>query len=255
MRDEIFPMLVVDAGNTSVKVAVVERPGGKPRLLGTLDHRHASRARFLRRSVQARAAFAASVVPATNDVLCRAWPSMSLVGPDTVLNFRCAVDRSTVGADRLANMAEAARRFGSNVLVADFGTAATFDLLDARGCFAGGAITPGLRMMAGALHQGTAQLPFAALRAPRRYAGRNTAEALQAGVAGGWAGLVRHLVAQLAPRGTRLVFTGGDARLAARLTGFKPVIDPLWTLRGVAVLGELSACDPISRQARKGRQQ
>lgn len=254
MRNEIFPMLVVDAGNTSVKFAVVPRRGAKPVVLGSVDHGQAGRIGDFSRAARARTVFGSSVVPAVAAELRRRCPELRLAGPETSLNFACSVDRSTVGADRLANMAEAARRFGKNVLVADFGTAATFDLLDERGCFAGGAIAPGLPMMARSLQRGTAQLPAPVLRVPRRYVGRNTAEALQAGVAGGWAGLVRHLVAQLAARGTRLVFTGGDARLAARLTGLKPVIDPLWTLRGVAVLGELAARHPISRQARKGRQ-
>lgn len=241
MRDEIFPMLVVDAGNTSVKAALVVREGGKPRLLDSLDHRNARRIRDHFQSAKPRSAFAVSVAPEVTAVLRRACPGMQFVAPDSPLNCGCVVDRKTVGADRLANMAEAARRFGRRVVVADFGTAATFDLLDQDGIFAGGAIAPGLGMMAGALRSGTAQLPETVIGVPHRYAGRNTAEALRAGVAGGYAGLVRHLVAELSDRGTRLVFTGSDAPIVARLTGLDAVIDPLWTLRGVAVLGALTA--------------
>jgi type III pantothenate kinase len=241
MSDGIFPMLVVDAGNSAIKVALVARAGARPRVLSSMPHREAARLRALCRTERPISVWASCVVPAVGDALRRAWPSLRLIGPETRLGFRCAVDRSTVGADRLANMAQAACAYGGRVLVADFGTAATFDLLDAAGCFAGGAIAPGLGMFAGALRQGTAQLPPAELRLPRTFAGRNTAEALRAGVAGGYAGLVHHVVANLAERGTRLVFTGGDARSVARLTGLEATIDPLWTLRGIAVIGGLSA--------------
>lgn len=241
MSDGIFPMLVVDAGNSAIKVATVARSGARPRVLCTLAHREAGGLRALCRSERPGSVWASCVVPAVGDALRRACPSVRLIGPETRLGFRCAVDRSTVGADRLANMAEAARRFGSNVLVADFGTAATFDLLDAAGCFAGGAIAPGLGMFAEALHRGTAQLPPSKLLPPRTFAGKNTAAALRAGVAGGYAGLVRHVVANLAGGGTRLVFTGGDARSVARLTGLSVTVDPLWTLRGIAAIGGLSA--------------
>ena len=142
-------------------------------------------------------------------------------------------------------MAEAWGRYGRNVIVADFGTAATFDVLDNRGRFAGGAIAPGLRTIAQSLSAGTAQLPVADLRAPRRAAGRNTDEALRAGVAGGYAGMVLHLLNSLdARRNKHIVFTGGDAATVARLTRLKIPVDPLWTLRGIAAIGEASLRAP-----------
>lgn len=157
------------------------------------------------------------------------------------MNFPTPVDRRTVGADRLANMAEAARRFGRNVIVADFGTAATFDLLDARGRFAGGAIAPGLQTLAHSLSRKTAQLPVIEAGAPKTFIGRNTRAALRAGVCGGYAGLVTHLLARLGAGKKRVIFTGGDAGAVAKLVPHKVVIDPLWTLRGVAVLAASKA--------------
>jgi pantothenate kinase type III len=82
------------------------------------------------------------------------------------------------------------------------------------------------------------------LRPPRRAAGRTTREALRAGVVGGYAGLVTHLLRQFPAK--HVVFTGGDARLVAKLTGVKAAVDPLWTLKGIAALGALNA-----REARK----
>ena len=234
-------MLVIDAGNTSVKFARVARRHATPRLLATVATAQLAPARVkavVRRSGCA-SAMASCVVPAIRKVLRAGCPSLAFVGKSSPLNFPTAVDRGTVGADRLANMAEAVCRFGKSALVADFGTAATFDLLDGRGCFAGGAIAPGLRVMVKALSEETAQLPITKLAPPRRAAGRNTQEALRSGVAGGYVGLVRHLLRELPAK--HVVFTGGDAALVAKLTGLKVIIDPLWTLKGVSVLGDLAA--------------
>lgn len=235
---KLYPMLVIDAGNTSVKFARVARRHAMPRLLASVPTTRLAPARvksLVRRSGCA-SAMASCVVPDLRKILRAGCPFVSFVGQSTRLNFPTKVDRRTVGADRLANMAEAARRFGKGALVADFGTAATFDLLDGRGCFAGGAIAPGLRMLSESLAAKTALLSAIAATPPKLFAGRNTREALRAGVVGGYAGLVRHLLRQLPAR--RIVFTGGDARAVAKLAGVKAVIDPLWTLKGVAALAD-----------------
>jgi type III pantothenate kinase len=254
-QPSLHPMLVADAGNSSVKFAVVTRPGRHPRLAARIANEDltASRVRSLVRTSGARTVTAASVVPAIARVLAEASPHIALIGPDTPLNFRCLTDRRVTGADRLANMAAAASRHGGGVIVADFGTAATFDALDAGGSFVGGAIAPGLRAMGRALASGTALLPDTAPAPPRRMAGRNTGEALRAGVVGGYSGLVRHILDALTGevfgrRKPQLVFTGGDAAEVARLTGLTATVDPLWTLRGIAVLGE-AALREASKQA------
>lgn len=242
----LYPMLVIDAGNTSVKFARVARRHATPRVLATIatPRLTAARVKAIARRSGCASACASCVVPAARKILRAGISSISFIGKSTRLGFPTAIDRNTVGADRLANMAEAARRFGKDALVADFGTAATFDLLDARGSFAGGAIAPGLRVLASALSGRTAQLPVSELAPTRRAAGRNTREALRSGVAGGYAGMVGHLLRALPAK--HVVFTGGDAKLVAKLTGRQVTTDPLWTLRGISVLG-----DPGAREASK----
>lgn len=243
----IYPMLVADAGNTSVKFAVVGKTGAKPRLLDVMPTKYltGSRVRALWIKSRARTAAASCVVPKVARILQTGCPAIHLVGGKSALNFSTMVDLRTIGADRLANVAEAALRFGKNTIVADFGTAATFDVLDSHGCFVGGAIAPGLRTMAATLTAKTAQLPAAELRHSARATGRNTREALRSGIGGGYAGMVLHLLASLTaenfPRGRpHILFTGGDAATVAKLCGLKPLTDPAWTLRGTAFLGELA---------------
>lgn len=235
---QLYPMLVIDAGNTSVKFARVAQGHAMPRLLASVATTRLTPARvksLVRRS-GCGSATVSCVVPALRGILRAGCPFLSFIGKSTLLDFPTLVDRDTVGADRLANMAEASRRFGRSTLVADFGTAATFDLLDGRGRFAGGAIAPGLGVLSGSLSAKTALPSAINATAPKSFAGRNTREALRAGVLGGYAGMVRHLLRQFPCE--RIVFTGGDARTVAKLAGVKAVIDRLWTLKGVAALAD-----------------
>lgn len=234
-------MLVIDAGNTSVKFARVARCHAVPRIVANVPTPRltTSRVKTIARRASCASAWASCVVPAIRNILREGCPSIAFIGQSSPLNFPTDVERRTVGVDRLANMAEAARRFGKNVLVADFGTAATFDWLDANGSFAGGAIAPGLSMVAASLAKNTAQLPVIEMKAPKTFAGRTTREALRAGVVGGYAGLVTHLLRQFPA--THVVFTGGNAKLVAKSTGVKAMVDPLWTLKGVSVIAGLAA--------------
>lgn len=237
----IYPMMVVDAGNTCVKFARIARRAASPRVFAIVPAASlgAARVKTLRKKSGCRTAVASCVTKSAARALRSGCPGIIFIDKSTALNFAAGVDRLTVGADRLANMAEAARRFGKSATVCDFGTAATFDVLDGRGRFAGGAIAPGVRALAAALAEAAARLPVADLVAPRRWTGRNTRDALRSGVAGGYAGLVLHLLRRLPSK--HVVFTGGDARLVAKLTGLEVVIDPLWTLRGIAALGDIAA--------------
>lgn len=239
-KSALYPLLVIDAGNTAVKFAVVNRQGGRPQLVSTCPTAKLTPSRvqsILRQSGATRAA-AASVVPTVTKKLRTVQPKIFLVDRQSSLGFVTLVDRRTVGADRLANMAEAFRRYGQSVLVADFGTAATFDVLDERGVFAGGAIAPGVRAFAASLTARTAQLPLVDITKPPGHAGRHTLEAINAGLGHGYTGLVRHILAAPEFSAKHLVFTGGDAALVKNLTGLRATADPLWTLRGIAALAD-----------------
>jgi type III pantothenate kinase len=143
----------------------------------------------------------------------------------------------TIGPDRLANAVAARRRFGVPVVVLDFGTAVTFDVIDARGCYVGGIIAPGLSAMTDYLHERTALLPRIRIREVRRAIGRSTEEAMLVGAVHGYRGLVRGLLAELqrelgVPR-LAVVATGGYAALIARRLPEIAVVDPGLTLEGL----------------------
>jgi type III pantothenate kinase len=143
----------------------------------------------------------------------------------------------TIGADRLANALAAKALVGAPVVVVDFGTAVTFDVVDARGDYVGGIIAPGLAAMTDYLHEKTALLPRITIRDVPRAVGKSTVEAMRIGAVHGYRGLIRELIGELKkelafPR-LPVLATGGYAALIARgLPEIQRVL-PRLTLEGL----------------------
>ncbi|MBS1714521.1 MAG: type III pantothenate kinase [Armatimonadetes bacterium] len=116
-----------------------------------------------------------------------------------------------VGADRIANALAAIEQIGTPVIVVDFGTATTFDVVDAQGRYAGGAIMPGVSVSLEALASRAAKLPSVSLDAPRVAVGTDTVDALRSGTMYGYAGAVDNVVRKirLETGDARAVATGG----------------------------------------------
>lgn len=144
---------------------------------------------------------------------------------------------ATIGADRLANAIAARNEFGAPVVVVDFGTAVTFDVVDGRGAYVGGIIAPGLAVMTSYLHERTALLPRIEIGDTTAVIGKSTKEAMLIGAIHGYRGLVRELLRQLkrelGQKRLRVIGTGGYAGLIAY--GLREIehVDPLITLKGL----------------------
>jgi type III pantothenate kinase len=146
----------------------------------------------------------------------------------------------TIGPDRLANAVGAVREFGVPVIIIDFGTAVTFDVVDRYGCYIGGIIAPGLSAMTDYLHEKTALLPRIRIREVRRVIGRNTEEAMLIGAVHGYRGLIRELLGELRAdlrcRQLPVVATGGYARLISRRLPEISAVRPKLTLEGLRLV-------------------
>jgi type III pantothenate kinase len=167
------------------------------------------------------------------------------------------VDRpDAVGADRLVNVLAAQRLYGAPAVIADFGTATTFDCVAGDGAYVGGAIAPGLQLGLDALATRTAKLPRVELRAPDRVIGRDTVSAIQAGTVLGYqalaAGLLARIRRELADAGggseqIRTILTGGLSQ-APWIRGLDHIdaVDPDLTLKGLAILhAEVTGGQPL----------
>ena len=146
----------------------------------------------------------------------------------------------TIGQDRLANAVAARRCFGAPVVVVDFGTAVTFDVVNRAGNYAGGIIAPGLAAMTEYLHEKTALLPRIKIREVKAAIGRSTEQAMLVGAVHGYRGLVRELIAELKRelkvKHLPVVATGGYAQLIAAKLPEISAIEPNLTLEGLRLV-------------------
>jgi len=146
----------------------------------------------------------------------------------------------SIGPDRLANAVAARQRFGAPVVVVDFGTAVTFDVVDSAGNYVGGIIAPGLAVMTDYLHEKTALLPKIEIREIKSAVGKSTEAAMLIGAVHGYRGLVRELIAELKRelRADKLpvVATGGYAKLIAAKLPEISAVAPDLTLEGLRLV-------------------
>ncbi|MEO5803075.1 MAG: type III pantothenate kinase [Verrucomicrobiota bacterium] len=151
----------------------------------------------------------------------------------------------TIGPDRLANALAAKYRFGAPSVVVDFGTAVTFDVINAKGNYVGGIIAPGLAAMTDYLHEKTALLPKIRIREVRQVIGKNTRQAMLIGAVHGYRGLIRELLSELkrelGGKDLPVVATGGYAKLIARKMPEIAAVNPLLTLEGLRLAWENQA--------------
>ncbi|KEO61464.1 type III pantothenate kinase [Thioclava indica] len=123
---------------------------------------------------------------------------------------------TTVGPDRLVNAAAGFDRHGGDIIVVDFGTATTFDVVARDGAYIGGVIAPGVNLSLEALHQSAAALPHVDITKPQAVIGTNTVACIQSGVFWGYIGLVEGIVRQIRverDRPMKVIATGGLAPL------------------------------------------
>jgi type III pantothenate kinase len=165
-----------------------------------------------------------------------------VVGPGikTGLNIRYENPRE-VGADRIVNAVAGIEQYGSPLVIVDFGTATTFDYIDPSGAYLGGAIVPGIGISAEALYQRAAKLPRIELTKPKTVIGRNTVNAMQAGIIFGYAGQVDGIVNRIMKEFNvqpRVIATGGLADLIAGESETIETVDPLLTLEGLRIVYE-----------------
>jgi type III pantothenate kinase len=150
----------------------------------------------------------------------------------------------TIGPDRLANAVAARHHFGAPVVVVDFGTAVTFDVVNRAGHYFGGIIAPGLAAMTDYLHEKTALLPRIKIREVKTAIGKSTEQAMLIGAVHGYRGLVRELIAELKRelkvKQLPVVATGGYARLIASKLPEISAVEPNLTLEGLRLVWQVT---------------
>lgn len=191
-------------------------------------------------------AIIATVVPAALFDLrqfCRKYLNCEplVVGdPNVDLGIAVHTDRpQAVGADRLVNAIAAHATYKGALIVVDFGTATTFDIVSEKGDYEGGVIAPGVNVSAEALHQAAAMLPRVAIGRTQNVIGKDTVPAMQSGLFWGYIGLIEGLVARIKEeygRPMKVIGTGGLATPFHRQTEAIDHLDPDLTIRGLIMI-------------------
>lgn len=188
-------------------------------------------------------AIIASVVPQAvfnQRSLCRRYFNTTplVVGDQNVdLGIDVRVDRpGEVGSDRLVNAVSAHATYGGALIVVDFGTATTFDVVDTDGAYLGGVIAPGVNLSLEALHTAAAQLPRIAISRPRSVIGKATVPAMKSGIYWGYIGLIEGLITRIQAEyggSMTVIGTGGLATVFSSGTDAINHLDPDLTIRGL----------------------
>jgi type III pantothenate kinase len=253
-------LLAVDCGNTNVVFAVFEGREIRTRWRIATDARRTGDeyavwlSQLLAIEGIERSAITAMIV---SSVVPRARHNLEVLGEkyfgvtplfagEGVAEWRIEIDvdePSTLGADRAVNTIAAHEMHGGDLIVVDFGTATTFDVIDFHGAYKGGIIAPGINLSLDALVSNTAKLPRIAIESPRSNSviGRNTEDQMLIGVFWGYVAMIEGLIARMRGeigRPAKVIATGGLALLFDKHTEIFDHVDPDLTLEGLAILAE-----------------
>jgi len=255
-------LLVIDCGNTNVVFAVFDGDELKSQWrAATKTDRTADEYGIWLTQLMAHDgvdplgishAIVASVVPGKNfdlKKLCEKYfncKPMFVGDPGVSLGTEVKVDNpNEAGSDRIVNAMAAHATYGGPLIIIDFGTATTFDVVDQTGAYCGGCIAPGINLSMEALHMATAQLPRLPVRNPGKapVVGTNTIAAMTSGIFWGYIGLIEGLVVRIkAERGQdlKVIATGGLAPLFAGASLVIEKTDQNLTLRGLLQIHKLN---------------
>jgi len=251
-------LLAIDAGNTNVVFALVEDGAIRTRWRIATDPRRTADeyAVWLHQLLElegfARGSVSAVII---GTVVPRALHNLRTLAqkyfkveplvagePPAAYGIELDVaDPSTVGADRALNAIAAHKLHGGDLIVIDFGTATTFDLVDYSGAYKGGIIAPGINLSLDALVAAAAKLPRVAIEAPESASviGRTTEAQMHIGIYWGYVAMMEGLVTRLKAevgRPVRVIATGGLATLFDERTDIFDAIEGDLTIQGLAML-------------------
>ncbi len=253
-------LLAIDAGNTNIVFAVYDADTlrGQWRI-STDAHRTADEyAIWLIQLMEMekifpkliKAAVLASVVPQAVFELKQLskryfGTSLLVIGEEGVKSgIRVSLPRpSELGADRLVNAYAAWKKYGQALIIVDFGTATTFDVINASGDYIGGVIAPGVNLSLHALQQAAAKLPNISIAKPAAAIGADTVSAMQSGIYYGYIGLIEGIVGRIREElghNAKVIATGGLAGLYAESASVIGHVEPDLTVWGLKEMYKLN---------------
>lgn len=246
-------LLVIDVGNTNIKYGVFDNNKlvasfrvGSNRQRTADEYGSVLVNLLLDKGIEKskiQGIIVSSVIPALNYTICHMCDhffkiSPLMVGPGIKTGLNIKVENpKEVGADRIVNSVSALKKYGCPLVVIDFGTATTFNVLDKTGALIGGVIAPGIKTSLSSLVNSTAQLPMIELERPKSVIAKNTETNMQAGIVFGFSGLVDNIVAkikeELKEDDIKVIATGGVGEVISKESNSISTFDRTLTLDGL----------------------
>ena len=244
-------VLVGDIGNTVTKICIFETQNSKTRKIIHFNSSEIQSRFLLRKNIKKvvknkkniKAALFSSVVPKYNLILKKYLEKFHKIKFNEIkdksidkivkLNIK---KKKQVGSDRIANAVAVYKKYKTNCIVLDFGTATTFDVVNKNGIYNGGIIAPGVHLSMESLSKSAAQIPKFLIKKQKKIIGKNTIEALRSGFYWGYAGLINNIILKIENETKsryKIIFTGGYSNLF-KTSIIRPfVVDKNITIRGI----------------------
>lgn len=254
-------LLTIDIGNTNIKYGVFKEKDlvasfrVSSRISRTADEYGSVLVNLLDtkniKPTDIEGIIVSSVIPNLNYTICHMCQyffnkTPMLIGPGVKTGLNVKADNpKEVGADIIVNSVSAYKKYGGPIVVIDFGTATTFDVISASGELVGVVIAPGIKTSLESLATKTAQLPMVEIDAPKTVIGKNTKHCMQAGIIFGFAGLVENIIKkikdELGEKDVKVVATGGLGEIIANEVKAINKVDRTLTLDGLRIIYELNS--------------
>ena len=249
-------LLTIDVGNTNINFAVYDKDEEKvfysltTKIARTSDEflvwiANLMGANGLKGS-DIEGSIIASVVPGVNDALSKAVTTLTgrppmQVGPGLKTGIRIKLaNPKEVGADRIVDLVAVNELYGGPAMVIDYGTAITYDLLEADGTFRYGLTCPGIRISANALWNDTAKLPEIEIKLPESILANDTISSMQAGLLYGCIGQTEYIIRRVKEEAglsqMKVIATGGLGQIIADATDMIDVYDRKLTMKGLLAI-------------------
>ena len=244
-------VLIGDIGNTNTKICLVELKTFKIKKLIHFNSSNIYSNSFLKKTLRkiiknntiSKTALFSCVVPRYQSILEKFIKKFYKIKLREIkekkikkiirINIK---NKNQVGSDRIANAVGAYKRYKSNCIVLDFGTATTFDVIVKNGIYNGGIIAPGVNLSIKSLSSSADQIPIFSMKKQRKIIGKNTIEALRSGFYWGYSGLINNIILKIekeTKKKYKIIFTGGYADLF-KTSIIRPfAIDKNITIKGI----------------------
>jgi len=243
--------LVGDIGNTITKVCLIEIKTFKIKKIIYLDSGKIFSSNYLKNGLKKiiksksinKVALFSSVVPKYqfffSKILYKSYKIKLREIKETRIKKVIKINiknRNQVGSDRIANAVGVFKKYKSNCIVLDFGTATTFDVVTSNGIYNGGIIAPGVNLSINSLTSAADQIPVFSIKKQKKVIGKNTIEALRSGFYWGYSGLINNIILKIekeTKKKYKVIFTGGYADLF-KTSIIRPfIIDRNITIKGI----------------------